>query len=90
MTRTYPFLVSGDEFKGKRVLVTGGTKGMGQAMVRLFILSGASVATTACLQSDHIYCDRRMSTALRHRGRLLYQRGQRADCTDNYSSARAR
>src|SRR5258708_12303686 len=23
-----------------------------------------------CLQSDHIYCDRRMSTALRHRGRL--------------------
>jgi NAD(P)-dependent dehydrogenase (short-subunit alcohol dehydrogenase family) len=40
MTRTYPFPVSGDEFKGKRVLVTGGTKGMGQAMVRRFILSG--------------------------------------------------
>jgi NAD(P)-dependent dehydrogenase (short-subunit alcohol dehydrogenase family) len=47
MTRTYPFPVSGDEFKGKRVLVTGGTKGMGQAMVRRFTLSGASVATTA-------------------------------------------
>src|SRR5437588_12979268 len=47
MTRTYPFPVSGDEFKGKRVLVTGGTKGMGQAMVRRFALSGASVATTA-------------------------------------------
>jgi len=47
MTMTYPFLVSGDEFKGKRVLVTGGTKGMGQAMVRRFTLSGASVATTA-------------------------------------------
>ena len=44
---TYPFPVSGDEFKGKRVLVTGGTKGMGQAMVRRFTLSGASVATTA-------------------------------------------
>ena len=44
---TYPFLVSGDEFRGKRVLVTGGTKGMGQAMVRRFTLSGASVATTA-------------------------------------------
>jgi len=28
-------------FKGKRVLVTGGTKGMGQAMVRRFTLSGA-------------------------------------------------
>src|SRR5258708_8249072 len=47
MTTTYPFPVSGDEFKGKRVLVTGGTKGMGQAMVRRFTLSGASVATTA-------------------------------------------
>jgi len=45
MTMTYPFPVSGDEFKGKRVLVTGGTKGMGQAMVRRFTLSGASVAT---------------------------------------------
>jgi NADP-dependent 3-hydroxy acid dehydrogenase YdfG len=47
MTMTYPFPVSGDEFKGRRVLVTGGTKGMGQAMVRRFTLSGASVATTA-------------------------------------------
>jgi NAD(P)-dependent dehydrogenase (short-subunit alcohol dehydrogenase family) len=47
MTMTYPFPVSGDEFKGKRVLITGGTKGMGQAMVRRFTLSGASVATTA-------------------------------------------
>ena len=44
---TYPFPVSADEFKGKRVLVTGGTKGMGQAMVRRFTLSGAFVATTA-------------------------------------------
>jgi NAD(P)-dependent dehydrogenase (short-subunit alcohol dehydrogenase family) len=47
MAITYPFPVSEDEFKGKRVLVTGGTKGMGQAMVRRFTLSGASVATTA-------------------------------------------
>ena len=45
MTMTYPFPVSADEFKGKRVLVTGGTKDMGQAMVRRFTLSGASVAT---------------------------------------------
>jgi NAD(P)-dependent dehydrogenase (short-subunit alcohol dehydrogenase family) len=43
----YPFPLSPDEFKGKRVLVTGGTKGMGRAMVRRFTLSGASVATTA-------------------------------------------
>ena len=46
-TNTYPFSISEGEFKGKRVLVTGGTKGMGEAMVRRFILSGASVVTTA-------------------------------------------
>jgi NAD(P)-dependent dehydrogenase (short-subunit alcohol dehydrogenase family) len=44
---TYPFRVQGDEFKAKRVLVTGGTKGMGEAIVRRLTLSGASVATTA-------------------------------------------
>jgi NAD(P)-dependent dehydrogenase (short-subunit alcohol dehydrogenase family) len=47
MTNSYPFPVSGDEFKGKRVLVTGGTKGVGEAIVRRFQLSGALVATTA-------------------------------------------
>jgi NAD(P)-dependent dehydrogenase (short-subunit alcohol dehydrogenase family) len=47
MTASYPFAVFGDEFKGKRVLVTGGTKGMGEAIVRRFQLSGAFVATTA-------------------------------------------
>jgi NAD(P)-dependent dehydrogenase (short-subunit alcohol dehydrogenase family) len=47
MTTAYPFSVSGDEFKNKRVLVTGGTKGMGEAIVRRFTLSGATVATTA-------------------------------------------
>ena len=47
MTNSYPFVVCGDEFKSKRVLVTGGTKGIGEAIVRRFGLSGASVATTA-------------------------------------------
>src|SRR5258708_55311 len=47
MTQTYPFAVSSDEFTSKRVLVTGGTKGMGEAIVRRFLLSGAAVATTA-------------------------------------------
>lgn len=47
MNNSYPFVVSGDEFKGKRVLVTGGTKGIGEAVLRRFELSGASVATTA-------------------------------------------
>lgn len=44
---TYPFSVHSDEFKDKRVLVTGGTKGMGAAMVERFRISGARVATTA-------------------------------------------
>src|SRR5260370_25152635 len=47
MTIVYAFLFLKDEFKDMRVLVTGGTKGMGEAMVRRFTLGGASVATTA-------------------------------------------
>ena len=47
MATDYPFSVDGKEFKGKRVLVTGGTKGMGEAMVRRLTMGGASVATTA-------------------------------------------
>jgi NAD(P)-dependent dehydrogenase (short-subunit alcohol dehydrogenase family) len=47
MTTTYPFATDGNQFKDKRVLVTGGTKGAGEAIVRRFTLSGASVATTA-------------------------------------------
>jgi NAD(P)-dependent dehydrogenase (short-subunit alcohol dehydrogenase family) len=35
------------EFAGRRILVTGGTKGAGAAMVRRFISSGGRVATTA-------------------------------------------
>jgi NAD(P)-dependent dehydrogenase (short-subunit alcohol dehydrogenase family) len=35
------------EFRGKRALVTGGTKGMGEAIVRRLKESGASVVTTA-------------------------------------------
>ncbi|HKB56645.1 MAG TPA: SDR family oxidoreductase [Lacunisphaera sp.] len=35
------------EFAGKRVFVTGGTKGAGEAMVRRFSAGGAQVATTA-------------------------------------------
>jgi NAD(P)-dependent dehydrogenase (short-subunit alcohol dehydrogenase family) len=43
----YPFPVSPSEFNGKRVLVTGGTKGMGALIVERFAASGASVATAA-------------------------------------------
>ena len=38
---------SDSEFKGKRALVTGGTKGMGEAIVQRLRSSGAMVVTTA-------------------------------------------
>src|ERR1700761_8088622 len=47
MTKPYPFSTSADEFADKRVLVTGGTRGIGAAVVRRFQLAGARVATTA-------------------------------------------
>ncbi|SFE75747.1 NAD(P)-dependent dehydrogenase, short-chain alcohol dehydrogenase family [Paenibacillus algorifonticola] len=45
MSRTFEY--SATEFKGKKVLVTGGTKGMGQAVVKRLASSGATVLTTA-------------------------------------------
>ena len=46
MTEPYPFPASADEFADKRVLVTGGTRGVGAAVVRRFQLSGARVVAT--------------------------------------------
>lgn len=45
MNRTFEY--SSTEFKGKNVLVTGGTKGMGRAVVNRLADSGATVLTTA-------------------------------------------
>jgi len=54
MAAKYPFSVDGNEFQGKRVLVTGGTKGMGEAIVRRLTIGGGSVATTArCPQFEY-------------------------------------
>src|ERR1700732_164646 len=53
MTDGYPLSLSGEEFKDKRILVTGGTKGVGEAIVRRFQLSGALVATTARAPLPH-------------------------------------
>jgi NAD(P)-dependent dehydrogenase (short-subunit alcohol dehydrogenase family) len=47
MTKPYPFSISADEFADKRVLVTGGTRGIGAAVVRRFQLAGARVLATA-------------------------------------------
>jgi NAD(P)-dependent dehydrogenase (short-subunit alcohol dehydrogenase family) len=56
------------EFQSKRVLVTGGTKGMGEAIVRRLARGGAVVATTArsplpAGQSPHLFLQADVSTA---------------------------
>src|SRR6059036_1589815 len=44
-----------NEFEGRRALITGGTRGVGEAIVRRFAAAGARVATTARspLPKDH-------------------------------------
>ncbi|KYG66466.1 short-chain dehydrogenase [Bdellovibrio bacteriovorus] len=51
---SYPYEVSPSEFKGKRVLVTGGTSGVGLATVKRFALAGAKVLTTARETTDQL------------------------------------
>jgi len=47
MTTTYPFSVSSNNFEGKRVLVTGGTRGIAETMVCRFTPGTDSVATVS-------------------------------------------
>ena len=47
MTPATRFSFDPAEFAGKRALVTGGTKGMGEAIVVRLVAGGARVATTA-------------------------------------------
>ena len=47
MTIVHKFAVDAQEFAGSRVLVTGGTKGAGEAIVRRLTAAGAMVVTTA-------------------------------------------
>ncbi|HEX6410738.1 MAG TPA: short-chain dehydrogenase, partial [Sphingomicrobium sp.] len=42
------------EFAGKRVLVSGGTKGLGRATVERFLAGGARVITAARMIKDPI------------------------------------
>ena len=53
MSMTEPSPFPTNEFADKRVLVTGGTRGIGAAVVRRFQLAGARVAATARSASAH-------------------------------------
>jgi NAD(P)-dependent dehydrogenase (short-subunit alcohol dehydrogenase family) len=53
MTVVPKFNVDPREFAGKRVLVTGGTKGAGGAIVRRMAVAGATVATAARSEAPH-------------------------------------
>jgi len=61
-----PFIM--DEFSGKRVLVTGGTQGMGEAIVKRLARGGARIVTTArstpatLFPSDTIFVQADVST----------------------------
>ena len=53
MTEPYPFPTSADEFTDKRVLVTGGTRGIGAAVVRRFQLaSGEKPKVFTCADDE--------------------------------------
>ena len=48
MTTPYPFPTPADEFADKRVLVTGGTRGIGAAVVRRFRARRRPPWTASC------------------------------------------
>jgi NAD(P)-dependent dehydrogenase (short-subunit alcohol dehydrogenase family) len=47
MPGDHPHFVDGSEFREKRILMAGGIKGMGEAIVRRLTMGGGSVATAA-------------------------------------------
>jgi len=54
MTDSYPFAVFDGEFKGKRVLVTGGTKGIGEFSGLVCVCSSPLEAASAAAAKSMI------------------------------------
>ena len=54
MGNNSPLFDISKEFEGKRVLVTGGTKGIGNAIVLRLLNAGATIMTTARTVSEYL------------------------------------
>jgi hypothetical protein len=67
MSMTEPFPFPTNEFADKRVLVTGGTRGIGAAVVRRFRLAGARARRGRCPVHPGITVTKLHLTRARHR-----------------------
>jgi hypothetical protein len=54
MTEPYPFSISTDEFADKRVLVTGGTRGIDEVTVHLLFATKRGIVPAARVLIDYL------------------------------------
>jgi NAD(P)-dependent dehydrogenase (short-subunit alcohol dehydrogenase family) len=73
MSKAYPLRVHSDEFASKRVLVTGGTKGIGREIVRRMEaranrLNALRRKANEPSSSSHAYTDVEFQCSVQHQG----------------------